>query len=79
MSASAKVAYVIVLGGRFFYKFGRLGQVQTAWCLAGAKMYQGNGDERKDIERLWGKGKDPVFTQVCLMAAPVVLTRGTGK
>jgi hypothetical protein len=44
---TAQYAYVIQIGERFFYKFGKGGRVMTAWCLAGGKLYQSI-----DIEKL---------------------------
>lgn len=33
-------AAVIKIKGRYFYGFGKKGQVLTAWALLGAKFYQ---------------------------------------
>ncbi|MCL8385511.1 hypothetical protein [Xanthobacter aminoxidans] len=32
-------ARAIMIGDRFFCRFGKVGQVQTAWSLAGAQLY----------------------------------------
>lgn len=34
-----KQAHVIKISGRYFSKFGKKGQVQTAWSLAGAEVF----------------------------------------
>ncbi|ODZ31786.1 hypothetical protein BBN02_21585 [Vibrio parahaemolyticus] len=34
-----KQAHVIKISGRYFSKFGKKGQVQTAWTIAGAKLF----------------------------------------
>lgn len=33
------VAYVVKIGDRYFTRFGKKGQLQTAWHLAGAKFF----------------------------------------
>ena len=33
-------ALAIQIGSRYFAKFGKKGQVMTAWCLAGAKLFR---------------------------------------
>ncbi|WP_332772953.1 hypothetical protein [Phenylobacterium sp.] len=43
MKSDAKRAVVVMLrmhgGDRFFVKFGKAGQLQTAWSLAGATLF----------------------------------------
>ncbi|MFZ5692431.1 MAG: hypothetical protein ACOY5F_14375 [Pseudomonadota bacterium] len=44
MKLYAKHARAILIGDRFFYRFGKSGQFITAWCLAGATLYQSGTD-----------------------------------
>lgn len=41
---SANSAYVIKIGVRYFYGFGKGNRVLTAWCLAGSKLFQVGSD-----------------------------------
>lgn len=52
------VAVVVKMKGRYFYAFGKLGQVKTACYLVGAKMFF-PGDNRlaKVVKTLEQKGK----------------------
>lgn len=44
-------AVAIRVGARWFYAFGARGRVQTAWCLAGAKLYQAS-DVPRALKRI---------------------------
>lgn len=59
MTDDATHARAIVIGNRFFTGFGKVGQVKTAWSLAGARLYQVgvDNDINADIERLTKAGK----------------------
>lgn len=52
-------AVVLEVGDRFFIGFGRVGQVQTAWSLAGATMFGPwqEGEIRHAEAGLEAKGK----------------------
>jgi len=52
-------AVAISIGNRWFYGFGSKGQVKTAWCLAGAKLFGRWGNEEIDKveKRLARKGR----------------------
>jgi len=63
--AEIKGTYAIKIGSRFFYGFGKKKQVMTAWCLAGAKLFQGCLPEVYDLfDVLQAKGKKPVLVRV---------------
>lgn len=60
------IAIVLVVGTRFFYGKSKTGRVQTAWSLAGAKMF---GDwQTEEIQKaekmLKSKGYKPERVQV---------------
>lgn len=60
-----KNTYVIKIGDRYFARFGKIKQVQTAWSLAGAKMLPGWCSETYDLlDLLRAKGKKPRLLQV---------------
>lgn len=47
-----KKAIAIVIGNRFFCRFGVRGRVQTAWSLAGARLFlEAREDLLSDVER----------------------------
>ncbi|NVJ61837.1 MAG: hypothetical protein HWE27_15700 [Gammaproteobacteria bacterium] len=52
-----KQTKVIMLNGRYFSRFGKKGQVQTAWCLAGAKSFNESCDLNPVLKKLDEKGK----------------------
>lgn len=61
---SARHAYVLQVGARYFAKLSKAGRVQTSWCLAGAALFQAGGgidyrdpDMLKVVARLEAKGK----------------------
>lgn len=64
MSAAteARVIVIDVAGeSRFFYGFGNGGRLKTAWCLAGAKLFQSRERPNDDpvpgiIRKVEGKG-----------------------
>lgn len=49
LNTDRHTAAVLVINRRYFYKFGKKGQVLTAWTLAGAKLFQ--EFDRIDLER----------------------------
>ena len=59
MTHDATHARAIQIGDRFFTGFGKVRQVKTAWCLAGARLYQAgvNEEVNADIARLDAAGK----------------------
>lgn len=48
-------AYALRVGDRFFCGFGRRGRLQTAWSLAGAKLFLQK--EEAIVERVEQKGR----------------------
>lgn len=58
-------ARAIRLGDRYFYKFGAGGRVQTAWSLAGAKLFM-HGDPRFDaaVEKIRKRGREATTVDV---------------
>lgn len=61
-------AHVIELEGRFFCGWNAKGHMQTAWHVAGARVYGEWRDELKaDFERLQGKGKKPVLRSLLVV------------
>ncbi|WP_281222791.1 hypothetical protein [Photobacterium sanguinicancri] len=59
-------AKVIKIGHRFFCRFGKHGQVLTAWSLAGAEIYADSRVAESVIEALKAKGKKPQLLTVTL-------------
>jgi hypothetical protein len=54
----ADSAAVVKIKGRYFYEFGKLGQVKTAWSLVGGKLFRpGSPDLAKVVKSLVEKGK----------------------
>lgn len=51
-------AFAIKIGERYFYSFGKKGQVKTAWSLAGAKLFAHESEQYFNIlTKLIEKGK----------------------
>lgn len=50
-------AYVVKIGDRYFSRFGKKGQVQTAWHLAGATFFMNKANLEDLEEKLQEKGK----------------------
>ncbi len=51
-------ACVVQIKGRFFYEFGKIGQVKTAWSLPGGRLFcPGSPDLAKVVKALKEKGK----------------------
>jgi hypothetical protein len=51
-------AVVVKMKGRYFYGFGKTGQVKTAWSLPGAMMFRaGSRELGKVVESLAGRGR----------------------
>lgn len=65
---SVNKAEVIMIGERFFCGFGKAGRVNTAWSLAGAKLYlpESGFGVFGDYRILKCKGKKPVVRAVFL-------------
>lgn len=69
MKTCSKCALVILIGNRFFYKFGKNKKVQTSWCLAGAELFMSN--QIKDVtDILDSKKKKYTIQYVSLSAMP---------
>ncbi|MCY9853148.1 hypothetical protein [Vibrio mediterranei] len=59
-----KQTKVIMMNGRYFSNFGKKGQVQTAWSLAGAKRFNIGRDLNPVIAKLEEKGKTYTIEQI---------------
>ena len=59
-------AFVLKIGNRYFCRFGKNGQVQTAWSLAGAMFFMDAVcSQYKDVVRVLDcKGKNFVVVRV---------------
>ncbi|HEY5797678.1 MAG TPA: hypothetical protein VIU82_21960 [Bosea sp. (in: a-proteobacteria)] len=71
MSADATTARAIMIGERFFCGFDRSGAVRTAWCIAGARLYQARGTDHEiepDLSRLEKRSKAPAVVTVTVEA-----------
>ncbi|KQQ97433.1 hypothetical protein [Massilia sp. Leaf139] len=42
-------AVVVKLKGRYFYGFGRKGQVLTAWSLVGARLFRAGACDLREV------------------------------
>lgn len=64
-------AIAIKIGNRYFCGFGKIGQVQTAWSLAGAKLFMPTGKERIQIvtDKLNAKKKAFEMVNISVVAA----------
>ncbi|AXX59854.1 hypothetical protein [Vibrio vulnificus] len=62
-------------GQRFFHSFGKAGSIQTAWSLAGAKLFlvTAHDDISKVTERLTNKKKKFTFHNVSFSSSPLSL------
>lgn len=49
MAHSQNSAFVILINDRFFYQFGKNKRIQTAWCLAGSKLYSCKNEALLDL------------------------------
>ncbi len=60
-------------GQRFFHAFGKSGCVQTAWSLAGAKLFIKHDNERINqvTERLAKKNKSYTLHEVSFSSSPL--------
>lgn len=61
--SDANKAVVIFVGDRYFSRFGYRGRLQTAWCLAGAKLF-GTWERdavAKTLRQIRAKGRDCGF------------------
>ncbi|HAT8534119.1 TPA: hypothetical protein I7206_15205 [Vibrio vulnificus] len=61
-------------GQRFFHAFGKSGCVQTAWSLAGAKLFLNDDNERieKATQRLEKKNKTFKLHHVFMNQMPII-------
>lgn len=59
-----KQTKVIMLSGRYFSRFGKKGQVQTAWSLAGAKTFNESCDLNPVLKKLDEKSKKYTVEQI---------------
>lgn len=51
-------AVLVKIKGRYFYEFGKLGQVKTAWTIVGAQLFfPGSRELSKVVKGLDEKGK----------------------
>jgi hypothetical protein len=55
MTPRAATALVIKIKGRYFCGFGKAGQLQTAWSLAGAKLFLAGHYALPDVEKKLAK------------------------
>ncbi|MGF1726376.1 hypothetical protein [Photobacterium nomapromontoriensis] len=63
MRAQAKV---IKIGHRYFCRFGKSGQVLTAWSLAGSQIFCDSRVAESVMDALKAKGKKPQLLTVIL-------------
>lgn len=59
-------AYVVKIGKRYFCRFGKNWRIQTAWCLAGAKLFLYDVDAQNVMSYLTLKGYQCEFKTVVL-------------
>ncbi|MEZ8483078.1 hypothetical protein [Vibrio splendidus] len=60
-------AKVIMINGRYFYEFGKQGQVKTAWSIAGARTFTESGPLASVLKRLDKKKKKYTVEQIELV------------
>lgn len=60
-------AKVIMINGRYFYEFGKQGQVKTAWSIAGARTFTESGPLTYVLKRLDEKKKKYTVEQIELV------------
>jgi hypothetical protein len=65
---NANAATVIMVSGRFFHKHNKKsGRIQTAWCLAGAKLFgewEGSSEILEVMSLLHTKGYKPKLVKI---------------
>jgi hypothetical protein len=66
---NGKQAVCIMFNDRYFCKFGKKGQVQSAWSLAGATLFSEEDFRLDDIcAKMETKGYDPQIVQISATA-----------
>ncbi|MDK2769958.1 MAG: hypothetical protein KYX69_19845 [Sphingomonas sp.] len=72
MSTAATTARAVMIGDRFFCGFNRSGAVRTAWCIAGARLFQARGTDHEIdpvLSRLEKARKRPAIVTVTVEGA----------